>query len=58
MFSRLTACATCFAVLTTATIAFAASEVHREAPTRRAAASAPLPAYQLPMVQVTGHRSR
>ena len=55
MISRLTALAACFAVLSAATIAFAASTVtHREMhPT---AASAGLRAVQLPQVEVIGHR--
>ncbi len=58
MISRLTAFAACFAVLSAATITFAANEAQREMPTQAAATKAALPVYRLPLVEITGHRSR
>lgn len=55
MISRLTASAALFAILATAGIGFAAEAQQRPA-ARQAAASASMPAFTLPLVQVTGKR--
>ena len=54
MISRLTASAACFAVLSAATITFAAGNRHDAAPV--AAAASALPVVQLAPVQVIGRR--
>ena len=56
MISRLTASAACFAVLSAATITFAAVGRHAE-PTPRAAVAAPASVVQLAPVLVIGRRS-
>lgn len=59
MISRLTACAALFAILATATLAYAAeSQQHRAAVRPDAAAAEPMPVIQLPAVTVIGHRVR
>lgn len=54
MISRLTACAACFAVVSAATITFAAP-----GPTRHewVAPISAVPVVQLPRVEITGHRA-
>jgi len=53
MISRLTAFAATFAVLATASIAFAASTQHES----NTAAAKPLPVVQFETIVVTGHRA-
>lgn len=58
MISRLTAFAACFAVLSAATITFAASTAQRETPPPAAAArSTNMPIFQLPEVRIVGRRA-
>jgi hypothetical protein len=54
MISRLTACAACFAVVSAATITFAA-----QGPTRQGLVTpiSGVPVVQLPRVEITGHRA-
>lgn len=56
MISRLTASATCFAVLSAATITFAANTTTQRDATVQAA-SASVAVVQLPRVEVIGHRA-
>ncbi len=59
MISRLTASAAVFAVLATATIAFAANAQQQRAfPTQTLAADASTNIVMLPRIEITGHRSR
>jgi hypothetical protein len=59
MISRLTASAAMFAILATATLAFAAeSQQHRIAARQDVVAAVPLEVIQLPAVTVIGHRAR
>ena len=54
MISRLTACAACFAVVSAATITFAASGPARDEYVTPMSA---IPVVQLPRVEITGHRA-
>ena len=54
MISRLTACAACFAVVSAATITFAASAPARD---ESVTATTAVPVVQLPRVEITGHRA-
>jgi len=54
MISRLTACAACFAVVSAATITFAASGPVRDGYVTPVST---VPAVQLPRVEITGHRA-
>ncbi len=56
MISRLTATAALFAVITTATLSFAATSTQVRAPAA-AAAAAPLPVVQLEPVVIVGRRA-
>ncbi|MDQ2733458.1 MAG: hypothetical protein M3Y55_00380 [Pseudomonadota bacterium] len=55
--SRTTLYTLIFAVLSTATLAFATQAQHQE-PNRAAASTAPMQVIELPRVEVTGHRIR
>jgi len=58
MISRLTASAALFAILATATLAFAAeSQQHHVAARQEAVGAAPMEVVQLPAVTIVGHRA-
>jgi hypothetical protein len=55
--SRTTLYTVIFAVLSTATLAFA-TQVQHQASTRVAASAEPMQVIELPRVEITGHRAR